>query len=45
MIVAGALIGLGIGVIVGLTTPLLFAEGIGAAIGTGLAYVVTRLWV
>jgi hypothetical protein len=45
IIVFGALVGLGIGVVVGLTTPLPFAELIGAAIGAAIAYVLTLLWI
>lgn len=41
----GAVAGLGIGVIVSVTTSLSFTEAIGAAIGAGLAYVATRLWI
>lgn len=45
IIVGGALIGLGIGAVVGVITPLSFTEGIGAAAGAGLTYVVTRFWI
>ena len=45
IIVVGALAGLGIGVVVGLTTPVPFTEGIGAAVGAGLAYLATILWI
>lgn len=37
--------GLGIGVVVSATTPLSYAEGIGAALGAGIAYFVTWLWI
>jgi hypothetical protein len=44
IIAAGALIGLGAGIAIAITTSIPFAPEVGAAIGVVAAYAVTRLW-